>query len=246
MKQLFSCFWRFKIRARLGLGLAGRVGAVTTLGRSASPRWSHVRAAVHGRPWLPLAWQWPGYRWPRRAKLLPPAPCHDEATAGTITLSSCPRTTGSSHYRPASRRAAAAAVASSSHPRLSVVPSASLPAQFKATTVARTWPSLPSPCHLRHCGRTGHAGRKHARLSASAYAWAKARMSRATCRAPSLSFSLRCRRRATPSITLRAITSIQFSTSTSSPSHPLAARPHLALKRARPSSNLEFLPPPCR
>jgi len=44
MKQPFSCFGRFKIRARLGLGLIGRVGAVTTLGCSASPRWSRVRA----------------------------------------------------------------------------------------------------------------------------------------------------------------------------------------------------------
>ena len=57
LKQPFSFYRRFKIHARLGLGLVGRVGAVTTLGRSALPRWYRVRALprVAGRVCL-----WPG------------------------------------------------------------------------------------------------------------------------------------------------------------------------------------------
>ena len=51
LKQPFSYFGRFKIQAELGLGLVGRVGAVTTLGRSALPRWlPHVHARYRAWP----------------------------------------------------------------------------------------------------------------------------------------------------------------------------------------------------
>ena len=66
LKQPFSCFGLFKTRARLGLGLVGRVGTVTTLGRTALPRWlPHVHACYHVWPaeaasGLAVAWLWPG------------------------------------------------------------------------------------------------------------------------------------------------------------------------------------------
>ena len=50
-KQPFSFYRRFKIRARYDFGLVGRVGAVTTLGRSASPCWlSHAQACCRAWP----------------------------------------------------------------------------------------------------------------------------------------------------------------------------------------------------
>ena len=63
LKQSFSCFWCFKIRARLGLGLVGRVGAVTTLERhrhvgcACTPcrAWPTVADSGLAMAWLPLA-----------------------------------------------------------------------------------------------------------------------------------------------------------------------------------------------
>ena len=78
---------------------------------------------------------------------------------------------------------------------------------------------------------------------------AKARTSRATCRYPSLSFSLSPSTIATRhaiQFTQRTITSIQFIVSMASPLGPLAAQPYPALNRARPSSNFGFSPQPCR
>ena len=57
------------------------------------------------------------------------------------------------------------------HVCASLCTSAPLLARFEAATAMRTWPSSPSPCHLRHRGRAGHAGGKRACLSASTCAW---------------------------------------------------------------------------
>ena len=75
-KQPFSFYMRFKIRARHSIGLVGRVGAVTTLGRSALPRWlSRAWSATAALAWPLLA---PGARSRRRClcnrAVLPPAP----------------------------------------------------------------------------------------------------------------------------------------------------------------------------
>ena len=61
LKQPFSGYGRFKMRARHVLGLAHRVDTVTKLGRSASPRWSRVHALLRvvGHGCL-----WPGRHWP--------------------------------------------------------------------------------------------------------------------------------------------------------------------------------------
>ena len=58
LEQPFSCFGCFKIHARLGIGLVGHVGTVTTLGRSAPPHWSRMHALLRmaGHGCL-----WPGY-----------------------------------------------------------------------------------------------------------------------------------------------------------------------------------------
>ena len=58
LKQPFSCFVCFKIRARLGLRLVGCLGAITMLGRSAPLHWSrvHTLLCVAGHGYL-----WPGY-----------------------------------------------------------------------------------------------------------------------------------------------------------------------------------------
>ena len=78
LDQSFGRVERFKIHARhisqagwpRGRDHRARVFGVAALV-------ARARAAVRGRSWLPLAWLWPGHRWPRRVEplLLPSAPC---------------------------------------------------------------------------------------------------------------------------------------------------------------------------
>ena len=72
LEQPFGRVERFKIRVRhmsragwpRGRDHCAREFGIATLV-------IHACVAVRGWPWLPLAWLWLGYRWPRRAMMKP-------------------------------------------------------------------------------------------------------------------------------------------------------------------------------